>query len=95
MAQALRPQYLLNGRLTYQQPAAGGMESLDDSLDILRVSAYAIRAQLLRAIVLCIRDDGRLSAEEAELLRMLALSLDCPLPPLDSVSFHEEPTGQR
>jgi Zn-dependent protease with chaperone function len=82
LAQALTPLYLLNGKVSYQTEADSPVGKLDHSLNILRTSAFAIRAQCLRAAVHCIQADGKLSPEEAELLRMLSLSLDCPAPPL-------------
>ena len=59
-------------------------KALDGALDLLRASAYAIRAQVLRGAVFCIQEDGQLDPAEAEALRALSLSLDCPLPPLES-----------
>ena len=70
--------YLLKGKVT----TTGDPGSLDDALDILQESAFAIRAQLLRAVVACIKEDGQLEPSEAEVLRMLGLALQCPVPPL-------------
>jgi Zn-dependent protease with chaperone function len=82
LEQALTPLYLLKGKVQYQTEEASPIGKLDHSLNILRTSAFAIRAQCLRAAVQCIQADGKLTAEEAETLRMLSLSLDCPAPPL-------------
>lgn len=82
LEQALQPLYLLKGKVAYQSAEASPVGKLDHSLNILRTSAFAIRAQCLRAAVHCIQADGKLSPKEAELLRMLSLSLDCPAPPL-------------
>ena len=38
--------------------------------------------QLLKAMARCIEHDGRISASEAELMRAVADTLDCPMPPL-------------
>jgi Zn-dependent protease with chaperone function len=82
VAEAVTPLYLLNGKVSYHEAEEGEMGQLDHSLNILRASAFAIRAQCLRAVVHCIKADGKLLPEEAETLRMLSLSLDCPAPPL-------------
>jgi hypothetical protein len=82
MEQALTPLYLLKGKVAYQSESESPVGKLDHSLNVLRTSAFAIRAQCLRAVVQCIKADGQLTPEEAETLRMLSLSLDCPAPPL-------------
>lgn len=82
MDRSLKAQYLLYNKVAYQKDSEGDLAQLDRSLDILRSSAFAIRAQCLRAVVHCVKADGRLTPEEAEALRMLSLSLDCPVPPM-------------
>ena len=82
VAESVRSLYLLNGKVSYQEKNDGDMGQLDHSLNVLHSSAFAIRAQCLRAVVHCIKADGNLQPEEAESLRMLSLSLDCPAPPL-------------
>lgn len=82
IADATRQLYLLNDKVTYHEAREGEMGELDHSLNILRSSTFAIRAQCLRAVVHCIKADGKLLPEEAETLRMLSLGLDCPAPPL-------------
>jgi len=82
---SVRSLYLLNGKVTYQGPESGGMEKLNEALDILRHSAFAIRAQALKAIVACIQEDGQLSPKEAVFLRMVSLSFDCPMPPVSFI----------
>jgi Zn-dependent protease with chaperone function len=42
------------------------------------------KPRLLKAMVLCIQHDGTVSSEEGELLRAVAVVLDCPVPPLSS-----------
>jgi len=37
---------------------------------------------LLKAMVTCINTDGKVTAEENELLRAVGSLLDCPIPPL-------------
>jgi Zn-dependent protease with chaperone function len=55
---------------------------LDRSLDILRRMNSAGRKSLLQAVSNTITHDGKLNLREAELLRAICASLDCPLPPL-------------
>jgi hypothetical protein len=56
--------------------------TLDRSLETLRQINSAGQQSLLRAISETITHDGRLTLAEAELLRAICASLDCPLPPL-------------
>jgi Zn-dependent protease with chaperone function len=81
---ALADLYLLRGKVPRVAPAESGIDKLDTALDTLRRSAFALRAQCLRAVVHCIKQDGNLTAEEAEVLRMISLGLDCPAPLLES-----------
>ena len=55
---------------------------LDRALDVLANINTAGRESLLDAVTETIAHDGRLSLEEAEMLRAICASLDCPLPPL-------------
>ncbi len=55
---------------------------LGRSLDILRRINSAGRKSLLQAVSNTISHDGKLSLGEAETLRAICASLDCPLPPL-------------
>lgn len=84
VAQAVQSHYLLNGKVSYLPPEESRVGAFDPALDTLRASAFAIRAQCLRAVVHCIQADGNLSPEEAEGLRMMGLSLSVPIPPLAS-----------
>jgi len=55
---------------------------LDESLDILRGMNSAGRQSLLQAVSETITHDGKLTLPEAELLRAICATLDCPLPPI-------------
>ncbi|MBF0196929.1 MAG: M48 family metallopeptidase [Planctomycetes bacterium] len=74
--------YVLNGKIVYREKKNNEMAQLNNALDILRSSSFAIRSHCLRAVAYCIKADGKLSPEEAELLRTFCLSLDCPAPPI-------------
>jgi hypothetical protein len=80
---ALAELYLLRGKVGCLPPGEAAVADLDEPLDLLRHSAYAIRAQCLRAVVFCLKADGQLAPEEAEVLRMISLALNCPVPPLE------------
>ncbi len=58
------------------------VEVLGRSLDILRRINSAGRKSLLQAVSNTITHDGKLSLSEAELIRAICATLDCPLPPL-------------
>jgi Zn-dependent protease with chaperone function len=83
LQKALQGLYLLQGKVSYLSQEEAGIGQLDESIDVLRVSAFAIRSQCLRAIVASIKADGQLSPSEARILRMLCLSLNCPVPPIE------------
>ncbi len=55
---------------------------LDQSLDALRQMNSAGRKSMLQAVSNTITHDGKLTLREAELLRAICASLDCPLPPI-------------
>ena len=79
---ALNELYLLVQKVQWTGGGIPGLDALDEAFDQVKSSAFAIRAQFLRAVVACINEDGELSPSEAEMLRMISLSLDCPVPPL-------------
>ena len=67
------------------QPGNDGEPSaavLDDSLDILQRINLAGRQSLIQAVSETVTHDGRLTLSEAEMLRAICASLDCPLPPI-------------
>ena len=55
---------------------------LDEALDILAKLNGAGRQSLVEAVTRTVAHDGRLVLREAELLRAICASLDCPLPPI-------------
>ncbi|MCK6488392.1 MAG: hypothetical protein L6R48_08710, partial [Planctomycetes bacterium] len=62
-------------------PAAPAPAALDADLDLLRRASPAIRRQLVEAAARTVAADGLVTAGEAELVRAVADSLGCPLPP--------------
>lgn len=67
-------------------PALSGrpptLTQIEEALDTFEGSTHQQRQVLLEAAAVCISMDRRLTAQEAELFRAMAASLDCPLPPL-------------
>lgn len=79
------------GISTFGDWASGRKKQIDDaqtvevlgrSLDALRQMNSAGKKSLLQAVSNTIAHDGKLTLSEAELLRAICASLDCPLPPL-------------
>ncbi|MFC1497973.1 M48 family metallopeptidase [Verrucomicrobiota bacterium] len=58
-----------------------GLKILDEALDVLVSAAPALKKRVIEACTACIGADGRVTLEEAELLRAVSDSLDCPMPP--------------
>ena len=59
-----------------------GLKGLDTSLDRLSFASPKIKEKVLKACISCIRADSLVRVEEAEMLRAIAASLDCPIPPI-------------
>jgi hypothetical protein len=77
---------LLAGQLALLEPAACGLEQVDAALDKLAVSSLPIKKRLLVAAAHVVGNDGTISAEEGELYRAFAATLDLPMPALGSVA---------
>lgn len=58
------------------------LEALDPALDRLAQASGPAKKRLLTALAQIIASDGQLHPEENELLRAVAATLDCPMPPL-------------
>ncbi len=54
---------------------------LDQALDRLLAASHPVRGQVLEACAACVAHDGEVTVEEGELLRAIADSLECPIPP--------------
>jgi Zn-dependent protease with chaperone function len=66
------------------------LEALDRALNELDTAGMSFKRRFLTACAACIGADGRVTLEEGELLRAIADSLGCPVPPLQSLSQVEE-----
>jgi hypothetical protein len=60
---------------------ACSLEAVDKALDRLVTVAPLLKQRVVAACVACVAADGRVRGDEAELLRAVADSLDCPIPP--------------
>jgi hypothetical protein len=58
-----------------------GLKQLDTALDRLALATPQIKKNLLEACVQTVGADGVVQEREAELLRAIADTLDCPIPP--------------
>lgn len=58
-----------------------GLQTVDDALAKLLQSSPGIQERMLRACAACVGADGKVTLEEAELLRAVSDSLGCPIPP--------------
>lgn len=59
-----------------------GLQPTDQALNKLAVASPQIKKMVLDACTACIGADGQIAKAEAELLRAIADSLDCPVPPV-------------
>ena len=66
----------------FAEQRRAGISELNDALNRLNQMRPLQKPQLLKAMARCIEHDGRISAGEAELMRAVADTLDCPMPPL-------------
>ncbi|MBM3876915.1 MAG: M48 family metallopeptidase [Verrucomicrobia bacterium] len=57
------------------------LDALGSALDALGAAAFPMKKRILTACVAVISADGSVRVEEAELLRAISNSLDCPVPP--------------
>ncbi|PIU18463.1 MAG: hypothetical protein COT16_02110 [Elusimicrobia bacterium CG08_land_8_20_14_0_20_44_26] len=59
-----------------------GLSALDRSLGELASSAPKVKKKIFESCVTCVVADGWITLKESEVLRIIADSLDCPLPPV-------------
>ena len=63
-----------------------GVEQLDSALDHLALAAPQIKKQVIEACVHVVGADGLIQEREAELLRAIADTLDCPISPFVEIT---------
>jgi Zn-dependent protease with chaperone function len=64
---------------------APDLKKIDAALDRLNTAAPQIKKAVLSACAACVAADGVIQENEAELLRAISDTLDCPIPPFLSV----------
>jgi Zn-dependent protease with chaperone function len=69
------------------------LAGIDRALDRLAACSPTLKQRLLRAATHCVAADGQVMAGEAELLRVIAGSLDCPMPPIHSLARRKAPAA--
>lgn len=77
-ARALGPELAGLGLLP---PADAGLAQVDAALDQLALVSLPLRRKLIEACAAAVAADGLILEAEAELVRAMADTLDCPLPP--------------
>ena len=70
-----------DGALSLLPRAQCGVDQIDAALDRLMQAAPLIKKNLLEACIHTVGADGVILEAEAELLRAIADTLDCPMPP--------------
>lgn len=68
-----------------QSDDAGNWDALDQALDQLEKATPLVKKQILFACGQTVMADGELKNEEAELLRAIADTIGCPIPPFVSI----------
>ena len=68
--------------LRFLPETATGLAALDAAVDKLAAASLPIKQRTLAAAAAIVVADGQLSVTEGELLRVIAATLDCPMPPL-------------
>lgn len=58
-----------------------GLSTVDDALNKINESSPMLKKIVINAAVSCVGADGKVTIEEAELLRAISDSLGCPMPP--------------
>ena len=67
--------------------------SLSHVCDILASASPIIKRRTLEALAHCVLSDEQVTVNELELLRAVAETLDCPMPPLDPEELAKAPGG--
>ncbi len=70
------------GEVDFEPVGAGAVGRFEASLDVLAKMGSAAKQTLLKAVTATVVHDGRVTIAEAEMIRAICASLDCPLPPL-------------
>jgi len=69
------------GELALLSPGQAGLVQVDEALSRLALAVPQIKKNVLEACLHVVGADGVIHEHEAELLRAIADTLDCPMPP--------------
>ena len=72
---------LQNGALKHRELGAETLPLVDQALNKLAESSPGVKKIVINALAHTVAADGKIAVREAELLRAIAESLDCPIPP--------------
>ncbi|MGE9296892.1 MAG: hypothetical protein ACQKBV_11445, partial [Puniceicoccales bacterium] len=73
---------LFHGSVKMKPFESLNFNELDQALDTLASARFGLKRQILAACVTAVAHDGEVNDDEAELIRAVAVTLDCPMPPL-------------
>jgi hypothetical protein len=76
---------ILDGALELLARESCAPDRLSPALDRLATAAGPIKQRVLLACAHCVSADGEIQVGEAELMRVFAAMLDCPMPPLMNI----------
>lgn len=69
-------------------PRPASLEDVSKALEQLDAAVPLVKKQLLMACTAVAQDDGVISSEESEMLRAIADTIGCPMPPLMQRAIH-------
>lgn len=65
-------------------------ERIDEALDRIRYASPPIKRRIMHGLAFCVLADKEVSVMETEMLRAVADSLDCPIPPILNIPGSEK-----
>jgi hypothetical protein len=68
-----------------------GLNEMDNALSRLAMASPQLKKKILKACIACVSMDSLITVDEAEMLRAIADTLDCPIPPFIPKSEKEHP----
>lgn len=77
----LKAMALLEAGLTYRPLVSGDLDQVKAALDKMLTTNMVVRKQFLEGAIACLMADGKIRANESELFRAFAASLEVPVPP--------------
>lgn len=69
-------------QLKFSPPEECSLPQIDQALTKLDLASYPVKKRFLEAALAVVISDGKIAPDEGELIRAVADSIDCPMPPL-------------